>query len=129
MKQLLPVKRKRVRKTDGTVAHLSFAGRIFFWQLSFDLFALCFCGRLFFSPLISNKAEMNVCGNCRGRETPALCCVTQNPTRVCPSLHVSSTANHEMQIDEGVLLFDCLRSGFHLMFAVTKLSMFDQVRN
>lgn len=73
--------------------------------------------------------KQNVCGNCRGRATPAPCCVTQNPTRVCPSLHVSSTANHEMQIDDGVLLFDCLRSGFHLMLAVTKLSMFDQVGN
>lgn len=36
-----------------------------FQQLSLDLFTSCLFRRGFFFLLISNKAEMNVCGNCR----------------------------------------------------------------
>lgn len=33
-----------------------------------------------------------------GGQTPVLCPVTQNLTRVCPPLHVSSAANHETHV-------------------------------
>lgn len=132
-KQLLPVRRSR--ESEGPVEHLLVEVRIF-QQLSLGLFTSCVFGEVFF-PLISNKAEMNVCGNWRGSaNSSAVPCHSQSRPCVSSSWRVTclisrqSRDARETSLTESFLLFSCLKGsgGFILMLGVTGLFAFGHVQ-
>lgn len=77
--------KQRVSGTGWTLGRPLDEVRIF-QQLSLGFFTLCVFGGVFFFSLISNKEEMNVCGNWRGRaNSSAVPCHSQS----CPCVSSS----------------------------------------